>query len=87
MCRMVGYLGGSPVSLSSAVLEPEHSLHVQSYAPTEMATGVVNADASGGTRRATRRKAHRCACSSDAGTCPGDYVYVPSSRLCFNGIT
>jgi hypothetical protein len=27
MCRMVGYLGGPPVSLSSAVLEPEHSLH------------------------------------------------------------
>jgi glutamine amidotransferase len=47
MCRMVGYLGGPPVSLSSVVLEPEHSLHVQSYAPTEMASGVVNADGFG----------------------------------------
>ena len=24
-------------------------------------------------------------CSSDAGTCPGDNVFVPSSRLCLNG--
>jgi hypothetical protein len=44
MCRIVGYLGGPPVSLTSAVLEPELSLHVQGYSPKEMAGGVVNAD-------------------------------------------
>ncbi len=47
MCRMVGYLGGPEMSLSSVVLEPEHSLLVQSYAPKEMMSGVVNADGFG----------------------------------------
>jgi glutamine amidotransferase len=47
MCRMVAYLGGSEVTLSSVVLEPEHSLLVQSYAPKEMMSGVVNADGFG----------------------------------------
>lgn len=47
MCRMVGYLGGPEVTLSSLVLEPEHSLLVQSYAPQEMLSGVVNADGFG----------------------------------------
>lgn len=47
MCRMVGYLGGPGVTLSSLVLEPEHSLLVQSYAPREMLSGVVNADGFG----------------------------------------
>ena len=47
MCRMVAYLGGPPVPLSSVVLEPEHSLLVQSYAPREMLSGVVNADGFG----------------------------------------
>ena len=40
-----------------------------------------------GTHRAKRRTAHRCSRSSDAGTCPGDNVFVPSSMLCFNGRT
>jgi glutamine amidotransferase len=44
---MVAYLGGPQVSLSSLVLEPEHSLLVQSYAPKEMMSGVVNADGFG----------------------------------------
>ena len=44
---MVGYLGGPEVTLSSVVLEPEHSLLVQSYAPKEMMSGVVNADGFG----------------------------------------
>ena len=44
---MVAYLGGSEVPLSSVVLEPEHSLLVQSYAPKEMVSGVVNADGFG----------------------------------------
>lgn len=44
---MVAYLGGSEVTLSSVVLEPEHSLLVQSYAPKEMTSGVVNADGFG----------------------------------------
>jgi glutamine amidotransferase len=47
MCRMIGYLGGPEVTLSSLVLEPEHSLLVQSYAPREMLSGVVNADGFG----------------------------------------
>lgn len=47
MCRMLGYLGGPEVTLSSLVLEPEHSLLVQSYAPEEMLSGVVNADGFG----------------------------------------
>lgn len=44
---MVAYLGGPEVTLSSLVLEPEHSLLVQSYAPREMLSGVVNADGFG----------------------------------------
>lgn len=44
---MVGYLGGPEVTLSSVVLEPEHSLLVQSYAPKEMMSGMVNADGFG----------------------------------------
>ena len=47
MCRMVAYLGGPEATLSSVVLEPEHSLLVQSYAPKEMMSGVVNADGFG----------------------------------------
>ncbi len=47
MCRMVAYLGGPEVTLSSVVLEPEHSLLEQSYAPKEMLSGVVNADGFG----------------------------------------
>ncbi len=47
MCRMVAYLGGPEVTLSSLVLDPEHSLLVQSYAPREMMSGVVNADGFG----------------------------------------
>ena len=44
---MVAYFGGPEVTLSSLVLEPEHSLLVQSYAPKEMMSGVVNADGFG----------------------------------------
>ena len=44
---MVGYLGGPPTPLSSVVLEGEHSLLIQSYAPREMMSGVVNADGFG----------------------------------------
>ena len=44
---MVAYLGEPEVTLSSLVLEPEHSLLVQSYAPKEMMSGVVNADGFG----------------------------------------
>ncbi len=47
MCRIVAYLGEEQVSLSSLVLEPDHSLLVQSYAPQEMMSGVVNADGFG----------------------------------------
>lgn len=44
---MVAYLGEPEVTLSSLTLEPEHSLLVQSYAPEEMLSGVVNADGFG----------------------------------------
>ena len=44
---MAAYFGGPEVTLSSVVLEPEHSLLVQSYAPKEMMSGVVNADGFG----------------------------------------
>lgn len=44
---MVAYLGEPEVTLSSLVLEPGHSLMVQSYAPKEMMSGVVNADGFG----------------------------------------
>ncbi|HKH12453.1 MAG TPA: ergothioneine biosynthesis protein EgtC [Rubrobacter sp.] len=47
MCRLAAYLGGAETTLSSLVLEPEHSLLVQSYAPREMMSGVVNADGFG----------------------------------------
>jgi gamma-glutamyl hercynylcysteine S-oxide hydrolase len=47
MCRMVAYLGEVERPLSSLLLEPEHSLLVQSYAPKEMMSGVVNADGFG----------------------------------------
>lgn len=47
MCRMLAYLGGPETTLSSLVLEPPHSLLVQSYAPQEMLSGVVNADGFG----------------------------------------
>ena len=47
MCRMTAYLGKAKIPLSSLVLGPEHSLLVQSYAPKEMMSGVVNADGFG----------------------------------------
>ena len=47
MCRMVAYLGKMERPLSSLVLHPQHSLLVQSYAPKEMMSGVVNADGFG----------------------------------------
>src|SRR5215210_5043520 len=47
MCRMIAYLSETEIPLSSLVLGPEHSLLVQSYAPKEMMSGVVNADGFG----------------------------------------
>lgn len=47
MCRMVAYIGVPEVTLSSVVLESQHSLLVQSYAPKEMLSGMVNADGFG----------------------------------------
>ncbi len=47
MCRIVAYLGNTEIPLSSLVLAPDHSLLVQSYAPAEMMSGVVNADGFG----------------------------------------
>ncbi len=47
MCRIAAYLGRGETPLSSLALEPEHSLLVQSYAPKEMMSGVVNADGFG----------------------------------------
>jgi glutamine amidotransferase len=47
VCRIAAYLSREQITLSSLVLEPEHSLLVQSYAPKEMMSGVVNADGFG----------------------------------------
>ncbi|MFF0344037.1 ergothioneine biosynthesis protein EgtC [Kribbella sp. NPDC004875] len=47
MCRHLAYLG-PPVTLASLVLEPDHSLYEQSWAPADMrGGGSVNADAYG----------------------------------------
>lgn len=47
MCRHLAYVG-PPVTLASLVLEPVHSLLVQSYAPRDMrGGGTVNADGFG----------------------------------------
>ena len=47
MCRHLCYLG-PPATLASVVLDPPHSLLVQSYAPTDMrGAGSVNADGFG----------------------------------------
>jgi glutamine amidotransferase len=46
MCRLLGYLG-NPVSLDRLLFKPEHSLVVQSYRPTEMTAGLLNADGFG----------------------------------------
>lgn len=43
MCRHVGWLG-APRTLSSLLLEPEHSLRVQSYRPRRQRAGLINAD-------------------------------------------
>ncbi len=43
MCRHLGWLG-KPRSVASLVLEPPHSLLVQSYAPTRQQHGLMNAD-------------------------------------------
>lgn len=47
MCRHLAYLG-PPVTLASLVLEPDHSLYEQSWAPADMrGGGSVNADGFG----------------------------------------
>ncbi|GAA0619679.1 ergothioneine biosynthesis protein EgtC [Kribbella sandramycini] len=47
MCRHLAYLG-PPVALAELVLDPEHSLYQQSWAPTDMrGGGSVNADGFG----------------------------------------
>ena len=46
MCRQIAYLG-EPITLSSVLLEPEHALVVQSYAPCHQAHGRINADGFG----------------------------------------
>jgi glutamine amidotransferase len=46
MCRFVAYLG-PPVSVADLVLEPEHSLLRQSWAPRLQRHGTVNADGFG----------------------------------------
>ncbi|WP_375487930.1 ergothioneine biosynthesis protein EgtC [uncultured Mycobacterium sp.] len=43
MCRHLGWLGRE-VAISSLVLDPPHSLRVQSYAPRRQKHGMMNAD-------------------------------------------
>jgi glutamine amidotransferase len=44
VCRHLAYLGTAPRSLGELVLEPEHGLLVQSYAPRRQCHGRMNAD-------------------------------------------
>jgi len=46
MCRLVAY-AGPPLPLRRLLLEPEHSLYRQAYAPAEMVSGLLNADGHG----------------------------------------
>jgi ergothioneine biosynthesis protein EgtC len=46
MCRLLAYVGSS-IQLDKLVLQPEHSLIVQSYQPREMETALLNADGVG----------------------------------------
>jgi len=46
MCRMAGYLGPA-LPAGAIVVDPPHSLLVQSYKPREMQSGTVNADGYG----------------------------------------
>ena len=46
MCRLLGYLGSS-IQLNRILIEPEHSLIIQSYKPQEMTSGLLNADGFG----------------------------------------
>ncbi|GFG74112.1 ergothioneine biosynthesis protein EgtC [Mycobacterium botniense] len=43
MCRQLGWLGRE-VTVSSLMLDPPHSLRVQSYAPRRQKHGMINAD-------------------------------------------
>jgi glutamine amidotransferase len=44
VCRHLAYLGAAPRSLAALVLEPEHGLLRQSYAPRRQRNGLMNAD-------------------------------------------
>lgn len=46
MCRLAAYLG-KPLLLKELLLEPEHSLYVQSWRPRELAYAKLNADGFG----------------------------------------
>jgi glutamine amidotransferase len=46
MCRLLGYLG-RPIPLDQLLIQPQHSLLVQSYQPLEMTAGLLNADGFG----------------------------------------
>ncbi|MEL6938208.1 MAG: ergothioneine biosynthesis protein EgtC [Cyanobacteria bacterium J06598_1] len=46
MCRILGYLG-SHISLDQLMLEPEHSMRVQSYKPKELEGAILNGDGFG----------------------------------------
>jgi gamma-glutamyl hercynylcysteine S-oxide hydrolase len=44
LCRHLAYVGTAPRSLGELLLEPEHSLLTQSYAPRRQRHGTINAD-------------------------------------------
>lgn len=46
MCRILGYLGPQ-IALDQLVLQPEHSMMVQSYKPKELKSAVLNGDGFG----------------------------------------
>lgn len=47
MCRLAGYIGHAPATLSSLLYDPPHSLQHAAYAPREMLSGHVNVDGTG----------------------------------------
>ena len=47
MCRLAGYVGRRPISLSALLYDPPHSLQHAAYVPKEMLWGHVNVDGTG----------------------------------------
>lgn len=47
MCRLAAYVGRAPVTLSSLLYDPPHSLEHAAHSPKELLAGTVNVDGTG----------------------------------------